>query len=315
QVWPVGGPAVPPGSDIEIWDPSSPLRSIRAEASSAHVTFYGGSNPSIAQKYARSASVAIVFAYQWLSEGGDAASLSLPDHQDELIATVSRANPNTIVVLETGDPVTMPWLAQTPAVMEVWYPGQKGATAIARLLFGDLSPSGHLPITFPASVAQLPRWSIDARHADYNIEGSDAGYRWFETRNEKPLFPFGYGLSYSTFRYSNLRVRAGNPVTASFDVTNTGMREAADVPQLYVSLPPAGGERARRLAGWQRVDLHPGESRTLSVRVDSRILARFDARAGDWHIFPGSYTFALGSSSADLFFQQTIMLRDFRLHP
>ena len=319
QVWPVGGPAVKPGKapwpGPVIWDPNSPLNAIRAEVPKARVTFYGGTNLATAERYARSASVAIVFAYQWLAESIDAAGLSLPNGQDALLARVARANPNTIVVLETGNPVTMPWLARTRAVLEAWYPGSAGGKAIARLLFGEVSPSGRLPITFPASLSQLPRPKIDPNIADYVIEGSDVGYRWFQRRSEAPLFPFGYGLTYSAFRYSKFQIRSGTTLRTMFDVTNTGSRTAADVPQLYVSLPQASGDRARRLAGWERIELRPGETRSATLTVDPRFLARFEDRADDWRIFPGRYTFYLGASAVDVSLSRSIELTGRRLPP
>jgi beta-glucosidase len=319
QVLPVGGPAVKPGNEPwpgpVIWDPSSPLNALRAEVPKARVTFYGGTNLATAERYARSASVAIVFAYQWLAESFDAANLSLPNGQDALVARVAHANPNTIVVLETGNPVTMPWLLQTRGVLEAWYPGSAGGKAIARLLLGDVSPSGRLPITFPKSLSQLPRPAIDPKIANYNIEGSDVGYRWFQRRSEAPLFPFGYGLTYSTFRYSKLRLHGGTVLHATFDVTNTGARTAADVPQLYVSLPQASGERARRLAGWRRVELRPGETRTITLTVEPRILARFEDRADDWRIIPGRYSFYLGASAVDLRLSRSLQLAGRQLPP
>ncbi len=319
QVLPIGGPAVKPGNDAwpgpVIWDPSPPLNAIRAEVPNARVTFYGGTNLETAGRYARSAKVAIVFAHQWLAESIDAASLSLPNGQDALIARVARANPNTIVVLETGNPVTMPWLWRTRAVLEAWYPGSAGGKAIARLLFGEVSPSGRLPITFPKSVSQLPRPAIDPKTANYNVEGSDVGYRWFQRHSEAPLFPFGYGLTYSTFRYSNLQVRSGATIQATFDVTNSGPRAAADVPQLYVSLPQASGKLARRLAGWQRVELHPGETRSVTLTVDPRILARFEDRADEWRVFSGRYTFYLGVSALDLRVSRSLEIPSRRLLP
>jgi beta-glucosidase len=319
QVWPAGGPAVEPGNSPwpgpMIWDPSSPLDAIRAEVPKARLTFYGGNDVAEAKRYARSASIAIVFAYQWLAESIDAANLSLPNGQDALIMRVARANPNTIVVLETGDPVTMPWLSQTRAVLEAWYPGSAGGKAIARLLFGDVSPSGRLPITFPANLSQLPRPSIDSKTADYNLEGSDVGYRWFQRRSETPLFPFGYGLTYTTFRYSRFQIHGGKELQATFNVTNSGARTAVDVPQLYVALPQISGTKARRLAGWQRVNLRAGETRSVTITVDPRILARFDDRAGNWRVFSGRYTFYLGASALDLRLSRSIELSSKRLAP
>ena len=302
QVWPVGGPAFledKPWPGPVIWDPSSPLLAIRKLAPRARLTFYGGPDPSIAATYAAKARVAIVFAYQWLAESIDAPNLSLPGDQDALIARVAEANRRTIVVLETGDPVTMPWLSQTSAVLAAWYPGQRGGEAIANLLFGVISPSGHLPLIFPRDVAQLPRATIRSDVSDYTIEGGDVGYRWFNVHDESPLFPFGYGLTYTAFRYSALRAIGGKTLRAEFNVTNTGSRKAADVAQLYVSLPPACGERARLLAGWQRIDLQPRETRRVDIRADPRIIARYDDRSHRWRTFSGTYTLWVAQSAQD----------------
>jgi beta-glucosidase len=216
--------------------------------------------------------VAIVFATEWRTEGLDQPDLSLPDGQDALIAAVAAANPRTIVVLETGGPVAMPWLDKTAAVLEAWYPGARGGEAIAKVLFGEANPGGRLPVTFPASVAQLPRPKLDGSDtldpdfmgnpptpqttlkADYNVEGSDVGYRWFARTGAKPLFPFGYGLSYTTFAQDGLSV---DGKTARFTLRNTGKVAGDDVGQVY--LVDRAGSAKRRLVGFARVHLEPGE--------------------------------------------------------
>ena len=289
---------------------SSPLKAIQAMAPGATVTFRDGRYIAEAVAQAKAAEVAIVFATQWMAEGFDQPDLSLPDGQDALIEAVAAANPNTIVVLETGGPVLMPWLDKTAAVLEAWYPGARGGEAIASVLFGEANPSGRLPITFPASIAQLPRPVLDgfdrvkpdfsgmsgaalAITADYNVEGSDVGYRWFARKDMKPLFPFGYGLSYTTFEMSPLRT---NGAVASIAVRNTGKVAGATVAQVY--LVSRGTEQKRRLVGFQRLDLAPGQTRTAQMTIDPRLLAD---RVGDrWQMPAGTYRFAAGADAQDL---------------
>ena len=290
---------------------SNPLRAIKAMAPGAKVTFRNGNYISEAVEQAKRADVAIVFATKWSTEGIDQPDLSLPQGQDALIDAVATANPNTIVVLETGNPITMPWLDKTAAVIEAWYPGARGGDAIASVLFGETNPSGRLPVTFAAGVEQLPRVRVDgfaeyepnfigeipdARGkltANYDIEGSDVGYRWFARTGHKPLFPFGFGLSYTSFASSGLKV---NGLKASFSVANTGQREGADVAQLY--LVSRGGKPMRRLVGFQRVPLAVGARQAVSLTIDPRLLA--DWSHGGWTMPAGSYGFTLGSDAERL---------------
>jgi len=313
QVAPVGGPArvVPVGAEGAarlyakmIFDPASPLAAIRARAPTATVQFDNGRYPASAAALAQKADVAIVFVNQWMG-AGDAPDLSLPSGQNDLVAAVAKANPHTIVVLQTGGPVTMPWLDQVGAVVEAWYSGAKGGEAIADVLFGDIDASGRLPISFPASEAQLPRVRLPGADLapgspfvlDY-LEGSDVGYRWYAAKGLKPLFPFGFGLSYARFGYSNLNVEGGRTLTLSFDVANLGTRSGVDTPQAYLT---GLGERAeRRLLGWSRLQLAPGETRHVTVQADPRLLADFDVASHRWRIRAGVYRAAVGASSADL---------------
>ena len=327
QVIPVGGPALAlkvPGTGAmaqfrtKVFDPSSPLKAIAAELPGARVDYADGADPAAAAALAKTADLAVVFVTQWMIEGYDAADLSLPDHQDALIAAVAAANPHTVVVLETGNPVLMPWLDQVGAVLEAWYPGARGGEAIANVLFGRVDPSGRLPISFPRSEAQLPRpaipgWGLDEKapfDVDY-VEGSNLGYRWFEAKSEKPLFPFGYGLSYTSFRYSNLTVRGGKALSASFDVTNTGPRAGAATAQAYAS-PPGG---VRRLIGWKKLDLKPGETRHVTLSADPRLLAAFDEKAHNWRLGSGTYKVAVGASSDDLALSGAARLTAKRIKP
>jgi beta-glucosidase len=285
-----------------VFDGPSPLSTLRAKAPNAKVTFLNGAYPKAAADAARQADIAIVFANQWMGEGADAPDLSLPNGQETLIAAVTRANPHTIVVLETGGPVRMPWLNQAGAVLEAWYPGSGGAQAIADVLFGDVDATGRLPMTFPASQAQLPAPKMaglglpedEAFDMTYP-EGADAGYRWYAAKGRKPLFPFGFGLSYTQFSYGALKVEGGLALKVSFDVTNTGRRPGGDTPQVY--LTGRNGRSLMRLIGWSRVSLQPGETRHVTVKADPRLLADFSEAAHRWRVDAGTYRIAIGASS------------------
>jgi beta-glucosidase len=270
----------------------------------AHIEFDPGMFPSESAMTARRMDLAIVFAIRVEGEGFDNADLSLPWGQDAMIEAVAAANPNTIVVLETGNPVAMPWRNKVKAIVEAWYPGQAGGQAIAEVLTGAVNPSGRLPVTFPSDLSQTPRPELPGLDTAWGTpttihydEGAEVGYRWFAKKSKKPLYAFGYGLSYTTFAYSNLNVSGGDTVTATFIVTNTGDRAGADVPQLY--LTEAAGDKRVRLLGFERVELQPGKSRKVTITADPRLLARFDGNAGQWRIDKGVYLVALGKDAAD----------------
>jgi beta-glucosidase len=310
QVFPVGGMAVkglgPKGFPGPIvYHPSSPLKALQARNPGATFTYDDGADPAAAAKLAADSDVVIVFANQWSGESQD-HSLSLGDGQEALIAAVGAANPKTVVVVESGGPVLMPWLDKVGAVVEAWYPGTNGGEAIARVLTGEVNPSGRLPITFPQSLDQLPRPIVDGDPAKpedmFDVaysEGATVGYKWFDQKGHAPLFAFGHGLSYSTFGYSDLKTSVvGDKLTVSFKVTNTGKIAGKDVPQVYVG--PKGGsgwEAPRRLGGFKKVDLAPGASTAVSVTVDPRLLATFDSKARTWTIAGGAYEVSLGASS------------------
>jgi len=251
---------------------------------------------------ARKASVAVVFAGNYETEGADLATIDLPASENQLISAVAAANPDTIVVLNTGSAVTMPWRAAVRGVIEAWYPGQDDGNEIAAVLFGDVDPSGKLPVTFPTSLAQVPaataaQWPGTGGTVQYS-EGIDVGYRWYAARHITPLFPFGYGLSYTSFAFSRLAVRpdrGGYQVSA--DVTNTGRREGADVAQLYVGDPAPTGEPPEQLKGFQRVTLRPGQTARVTFTLDRSALAWWN---GQWTVTPGTYTLMVGDSSASL---------------
>ncbi|WP_093554678.1 beta-glucosidase [Pseudoduganella namucuonensis] len=319
QVYPAGGMAVPGLGPKEfpgpmVYFPSSPMKSIAAR-SKAQLRYADGSDVAAAAQLAASSELVIVFANQWTAEALD-ASLTLPDRQDALIAAVAKANPNTVVVLESGGPVLMPWLDQVGAVVEAWYPGTAGGEAIARVLSGEVDASGRLPLTFPASLEQLPRPKLDGeglpKDSRFTVnyhEGAAVGYKWFDLKGHKPLFPFGHGLSYGSVAYSGLAARAdGGKLTVTFKVSNDGQRTVKDVPQVYVSPANAAKwEAPKRLAAFEKVELKPGESRTVSLSVDPRLLAVFDTADKRWKIGAGDYRVQLAKSAADI--RHTVSVR------
>jgi beta-glucosidase len=338
QVDAPGGNAVHPEAGIPgfgrpVYFPSSPFNHIRADAGpGANVVYDPGTDPAQAAKAAAGAQVAIVFVTQPMSEGRDAATLSLPDNQDALVAAVAAANPNTIVVLETGGPVTMPWAKDVKGILEAWFPGIAGGRTIANILFGDVNPSGKLTVTFPASDSQLSHPTItgidrqmvglhggalpvDRAHrpppqpfdVDYNGEGMAAGYRWFQEKKLQPLFPFGFGLSYTHFSYSGLKVDAGAK-SVSFEVENAGGRAGDEIAEVYVTLPSSAGEPFRKLAGWKRVSLAAGTTQTLEIPIDPLYLSTYAPATDVWSRPAGEFLFEVGGSSADLPLHQTVSL-------
>ncbi len=327
QVTPIGGavlnegyPSVP-GWAAVIWDPSSPMDAIEAMAPSANVQFDPGTNSATAAALAAASQVAIVFVSQWTSEGMDMPSLNFTDlihttpiDQDALVAAVAAANPNTIVVMENASAQVMPWLGSVSAVLEAWFPGQMGGPAIADLLFGAVNPSGKLPITFPASVSQLPRPVIPQPPDGVTpfpvnyFEGFNVGYKWYDSQGLTPLFPFGFGLSYTTFTFSNAALvnnlsSASNPnFQVTLSLTNTGAVAGAEVAQVYVGFPASTGEPPKRLVGWQKVLLQPGAVQQVTIEVDendsSHPLSYWDVNSNGWLVAPGTYTVYLGNSSS-----------------
>ena len=257
---------------------------------------------------AEASDVAVVYANNYGSEGEDLANIDLPAEQNTLISAVAAVNPNTVVVLNTGSAVTMPWLGEVRGVIEAWYPGQQSGAAIASLLFGDVNPSGKLPVTFPASMEQLPAASpqqfpgVDGT-VQYT-EGLNVGYRWYDDKGLTPLFPFGFGLSYTTFEYSNLSLDtatldANGTITAQVDVTNTGSRDGATVVQLYLS-NPASGEPANQLKGFEKTTLSAGQTKTAQLKLDARDASYWNTDAQAWTLATGDYTVKVGDSSRNL---------------
>lgn len=330
QVDPAGGnPVISPGvnsGDIMALPPewvyhrSPPLDAITQRAPQAKVEYNPGNDPASAAAVAKSSEVAIVFAVQHESEGTDLPDLSLPYNQDALIQAVVAANPHTIVVLETGGAVTMPWLDRVSAVLESWYPGIRGGQAIAAILFGDVNPSGKLPITFPKSEADMPHPDATKPPAEpraptpglpgpragekifdvHYDEGLKVGYKWYDAENRTPLFPFGFGLSYTTFSYSELSVTPGDALDVTVRVTNTGRRAGEEIAEIYAGLPESAQEPPRRLIGWKKVALEPGESKAVTVHVEPLLLSIYDVDRNAFRLVPGEYSIWAGNSSRDL---------------
>lgn len=305
KVIPLGGSGLEAGVRNLYLVPSSPLDELRKRFPDAHIEFDPGISPAEAVSVARRADVVIVFAIRAEGEGFDTADLALPWGQDAVIAAVSAANPNTVVVLETGNPVAMPWRDSVNAIMQAWYPGQEGGRAIADIIAGQVNPSGRLPITFPADLAQTPRPELPCLGEPMGTpttieyaEGADVGHRWFARTGQTPMFAFGHGLSYTSFEYRDLVVTGGDTVHVTFSVVNTGDRSGSDAPQLYLTAVP-GGKRLR-LLGFQRVDLAPGQAQRVSIEADPRLLASYDGSAGCWRIKPGKHTVAVGASAVAL---------------
>ena len=317
---PVGNAIMPPGKGAthwqdHIWFPTSPLKALQAKLPNTKINYDSGADLKSAATLARGADLVIVFAYQWLAEDMDVKSLSLPDNQDAMIEQVAEANPRTIVVLETGSAVTMPWVNKVASVLEAWYAGSSGHKALANVLIGDVNPSGKLALTFPKSENDLPRPVIEpappvtqtptpadlangplGKFAVHYDEGAAVGYKWFEVLHKQPLFAFGYGLSYTTFDYTTLSVDS-TAKTARFTVKNTGTRAGAEIAEVYARLPKGSDEPFKRLAGWKRITLAPGEAQTVTVSIDPQVLETFDETMSRWNFAPGDYEVLVGPSS------------------
>ncbi|HEV3172656.1 MAG TPA: glycoside hydrolase family 3 C-terminal domain-containing protein, partial [Actinocrinis sp.] len=254
---------------------------------------------------AKAANVAVVFVNNPEGEGADLNNIDLSSAQNQLITSVAAAQPNTVVVLNTGSAVTMPWANSVKGIIENWYPGQEDGTAIAALLWGDVNFSGKLPVTFPQSLADVPastpaQWPGQNNTVQYS-EGLDVGYRWYDAQNKTPLFPFGFGLSYTTFGYANLTVGApdssGN-VAVGFDVTNTGSVAGTETAQVYVGQPSSVGEPPKNLRGFQRVTLNPGQTQHVSLTLDARSFEYWNTNG--WTNAAGVNQVYVGASSRDI---------------
>lgn len=345
QVDPPGGSPVPPPPPHDFfsagirpaWMPNSPLRALTATMPSSKISYVSGDDLAEAAAAAKTVDIAIVFAYQWEAEAIDLLTLDLSADQNKLIETVAEANPKTIVVLETGSPATMPWIDRVAGVVEAWYPGIRGAEALANILTGSVNPTGKLAVTFPKSDADLPHPNLvqpppgslpDFSHLvadDSNIfsvlfqtlpafqinydEGLKVGYKWYDAEQKPVLFPFGFGLSYTTYAYSGLSVTSDDITRVSFTVKNTGERAGTEIAQVYASFPDAAGEPPKRLIGWARVALAAGESKPVSIAIDRDRLTVFDESADRWKLVPGSYNVLVGTSSRDLPLTSAVNLR------
>ena len=326
QVDPQGG--VPPAWQQKVWFPTSPLLAIRAKASGATVEFDSGANPSAAAALARKSDVAVVLVYQWMSEDMDVETLSLPENQDALIEQVAVANPHTIVVLETGTAVTMPWVGKVGGILEAWFAGNKGADAVANVLFGDVNPSAKLPMTFPRSDADLPHPVLVVPRPDqlgpaavmksgeakptfevHYDEGLKVGYKWYDAEHKEVLFPFGFGLSYTTYSYSGLKVDTAGGINVRFAVRNTGQRDGMEIAEVYAALPREADEPPKRLVGWSKISLKAGESREVEISIDPRYLNVYDQAAEAWKLVPGEYVFLVGGSSQNFPLQLKVHLK------
>jgi beta-glucosidase len=349
QVDPMGGNAImAPGKGAthwmeQIWFPTSPLKAIQARAPKATVKYDPGFDPAAAAAAAKGADVAIVFGYQWESESMDLPSLSLPPYkqhgqkddpdvdQNAVIAAVAAANPHTIVVVESGSPVTMPWVDAPAAILEAWFSGSDGADALGNILFGTVNPSGKLPNTFPKSESDLPHPTVtmpppESSHFNgpaspeqwakglppfpvaYD-EGLKVGYKWYDAESKPVLFPFGFGLSYTTYSYSSLTVTPGDTVKVTFTVTNTGARAGAEIAEVYAALPASAQEPPKRLIGFAKVKLEPKAKQTVSIEVDPKYLSIFDEQKDGWTLVPGDYTIMVGGSSDKLPLKATVSLK------
>jgi beta-glucosidase len=267
------------------------------------------------QKAAREADVAIVFAGERAGESMDRGSLTLPGDLDNIIEIVAAANPRTVVVLNTAGPVAMPWIDKVAAVVWAGHPGAFDGSSIAALLFGDANPSGKLPVTWPLNEQQGPATKPDEYPGDGRVvnftEGLFVGYRWYDARNQTPLFPFGHGLSYSAFRYSDLKIKQGpgDQTTVKVKVLNSGRRGGAEVVQLYLGYPAAAAEPPKQLKGFEKVWLKPGEAKTVTMVLTHDSLSVWDDNKHGWKVVPGAYWVNVGSSSRDIRLKSSFVMR------
>ena len=304
DVTPVGGAVM---IDNHTFMPSAPLAELKRELPKAKISFDPGTDAAAAAGAAAASDVAIVFVTQHNSEGYD-GTLELQGNQDALVAAVAKANPKTIVVVESGGAVFMPWAAKVPAILEAFYPGIRGGTAIARILTGKVNPSGHLPLSFPASPDQLahpvlPGLGLPGEtpaHITYD-EGAAIGYKWYDAKGFRPLWAFGHGLSYTNFALSDLAAQPdGRSIKVSFSIRNTGKRAGKGVAQVYIApadWKTAGWEAPKRLGSFAKADLKPGKSKRIELSVDPRLLATYEAANNNWRIRKGTYRLLLGQSS------------------
>jgi beta-glucosidase len=317
DVTPVGGAIM---IDQHTFLPSPPLAALKRELPRARIAFDTGIDPAAAAALAGKSDVAIVFVTQHDSEGYD-GKLELADNQDALVSAIAKANPKTVVVVESGGAVFMPWLSQVSAVLEAFYPGLRGGPAIARILTGKVNPSGHLPISFPASTGQLAHPVLpgvgqpnDTPVAITYDEGAAIGYKWYDVKGYQPLFPFGYGLSYTRFEAAGLAARPqGHAIALSLSLRNIGKRAGKGLALVYVApvdWKGVGWEAPKRLGAFAKVALEPGQARSVELNVDPRLLATYEAAGNNWHIRAGDYRLMLGGGSDATSQNVTVHLED-----
>ena len=300
----------------------APVEGIQQRVGSkVKVVFDAGSDAAQAAALAKSCDVAIVMIGDDATEGRD--HLLTLSNQDDLVQVVAAANPHTVVVLKTGSPVFMPWLDKVSAVLEAWYPGEEDGNAVASILFGDVNPSGKLPITFPRQLADVPantpkQYPGVAGAAHYS-EGIFVGYRYYDAQKIEPLFPFGYGLSYTTFACKNLAITPQNlstnynaeqSVAVDFDVMNTGSRAGKTVTELYVGFPSTDTvpQPPAQLKGFEKIAVKPGQTRHVRLTLNSKAFGYWDTQMHGWGIMPGTYRIMVGSSSRDLELQGSVQI-------
>jgi beta-glucosidase len=324
QVYPPGGVALIDKSlrafPFTVYHASSPMKALQ-QLTKAELKFDAGADIDSAVALAKQSELVLVFGTQFTGEGLD-FNLNLDGKQDELIAALAQTNPNIVVVLETGGAVFMPWLDNVAAVLQAWYPGSNGGEAIARTLTGAVNPSGRLPMTYPQSIDQLPRKKIDGLplvrdvrpETHYNIEGAAVGYKWFDKNQHQPLFPFGYGLSYTTFVQSLKEADAtNNKVSVHVSIKNVGKQSGGAVAQIYVAPIDANvqqqWEAPQRLAGYKKVQLKPGASSTATIEIDPRLLAVYDVASKQWIIAEGNYEIRLSSNARSIISRTKVHLQ------
>jgi beta-glucosidase len=310
--------------------PVSPLEGIQRQAATRgdKVVYTPGTAQADAAAAAQGADIAIVVIGDTESEGSDRTTLDAHpavgcvsigcggygEDENALVDTVATANPNTVVVIDAGAPVSMPWLGKVASVLDAWYPGVENGNAIADVIYGVSNPSGHLPQTFPKTLADMPTKTPE-QYPGVNdkvkyTEGLQVGYRYFDANNVEPMFPFGFGLSYTTFKYSGLKLKSnGKTARATFKLTNTGKRAGADVAQLYVSFPKALGEPPRQLKGFRKVHLRPGESQRVTIALDKRAFSYWDSAKQRWYESRGCFGLSVGDSSRSLPLSKRLAIR------
>jgi beta-glucosidase len=289
----------------------TPLAGLQKQVPNATITYNDGSNLTSAAAAAKAADVAIVMVGDARKESLD-YPISLSGNQDSIVSTVAAANKNTIVVVKSGSVILMPWENQVSSILEAWYPGEEDGNVVASILFGLTNPSGKLPITFPKLVTDLPA-STPAQYPGVNLqvnysEKLDMGYRFYDAHNITPLFPFGFGLSYTSYKYSNLQITpgSGNTATVTFDITNTGSRSGSEIAELYVNMPAAAGEPPRQLKGFQKIALSAGSTGHASITLNARAFQHWDASKNAWAITAGTYQIQVGASSRNILLQGSL---------